>query len=770
MVSLRRSLSFGFLLMGFSFAVTQALLIREFLVSFYGNELSIGLILGTWLLLEALGSGLLGRIADPWMERPSSFPALQILFAVFLPLCLLAIGVSRSAVGALPGQGVGLVPIVWSSCLILAPLGLVDGAMFACGSRSYMRLIGEPAVAIGRVYIVEALGGIVGGIVFTYLFIPFLEPLQMALVLSALNLLAAIVILTAHTGHNGRRFSYERGFAAVLLITDLVVLLSPFAKETQHWAASQSWTGYHLLYSDNSAYGNVAVVERAGQRTFLSDGIPILSAPVPDVALSEEFVHLPLLFVPNPQRALVLSGGLGGVLRELVKYPLERIDYAELDPLLINAVQKYPTSLTTSELGDPRLRLESIDGRLLVRELQTTGAMYDLVIVNLPYPSTLQLNRFYTVEFYEMVRDLLAEDGVVVTAVPASLSYMSDELRRLNVMVDSTLRAAFPNVRPIPGDVALWLASASPHLSTATTDWLAEKWRARSLDAQLVTEPHIRLRFDQRYLDWFLAALGAQGAEEQLNRDLHPLGLFRGLSYWNALFTPALVPVFAAVGQIRLWQLGIFIMASSLCLWALIKIRGRASGLIFPVAVGATGFVGMATDLVIVLSFQSLYGLVYHWIGLLLTAFMAGVAAGGWLSNRSVSGKRRDTRTFIGLEAAIVLFWALMPLVLHGLQAAIDQLGVLGLSQAGLFALNAVAGFFVGAQFPVANRLWLTGRGTARGAAGALYASDLVGAFLGSILVSVLLVPVLGVVATCVLAVLLKLCTLLLCVSLAPRF
>ena len=57
---MRTSLTFGFLLMGFSFTVTQGLLIRELLVAFYGNEMSIGLVLGCWLLLEAIGSALLG--------------------------------------------------------------------------------------------------------------------------------------------------------------------------------------------------------------------------------------------------------------------------------------------------------------------------------------------------------------------------------------------------------------------------------------------------------------------------------------------------------------------------------------------------------------------------------------------------------------------------------------------------------------------------------------------------------------------------------------
>jgi len=107
---MKRILNFGFLLMGFIFTVTQGLLIREMLVAFFGNELSIGLILGNWLILEAIGSGFLGRLADRWGNRPSSFATLQILFAFFLPLCLFASYACRSIVGAMPGEGVGLIP------------------------------------------------------------------------------------------------------------------------------------------------------------------------------------------------------------------------------------------------------------------------------------------------------------------------------------------------------------------------------------------------------------------------------------------------------------------------------------------------------------------------------------------------------------------------------------------------------------------------------------------------------------------------------------
>jgi spermidine synthase len=758
----RSSLSFGFLLMGFSFAVTQSLLIREFLVVFHGNELSIGLILGNWLILEAIGSGLLGRQADRWKRKRSSFAALQVLFALFLPLCFLAIGLSRHLVGAVPGEGVGLVPVFWSSLLVLAPLGLIDGAMFAFGSRSYIHLVGDEASSIGRVYVLEALGGIVGGVVFTYLFIPFLHSLPVVLILSALNLLAAVLILSSFGVASGRRLSPLLGMVIVLLLANLVLLLSPLALRLQRLTTSQRWPGYELLYSENSAYGNVAVVEREGQYTFLADGIPILSAPIPDIALSEEIVHLPMLLVPEPRRALVLSGGMGGVLHELGKYPLEEIDYAELDPLLIEAVQQFPTPLTADELGDPRLRVELADGRLLVREKQGEAAQYDLVIVNLPYPSTLLLNRFYTAEFYAMVRELLTENGIVVTAMPASLSYLSDEQRNLNAMAYFTLKEAFPHVMPIPGDLTLWLASPSVELPAWNVDTLVERWESRGLATRLVTAPHVRLRLDQRYLDWFWTSLGVEEREAKLNRDLHPLGLFYGLSYWNSLFSPGLMRFFTMAGRLNLWFLAIPLVGCALLFGAIAKLTGKGHGAVIPVVVATTGFVGMAADLVIIFSFQSLYGHVYYWIGLLLTAFMGGLAAGAWLMNRSAVSMQQDRKAFLRLEMALILFWFLVPLVLTGLYGRIADAALFRSVQVVMFLLNALAGFLVGAQFPLANRLWLKDRESRRGREGTLYASDLVGAFLASIFVSVLLIPVLGIPETCLLAAIIKLCSLLL--------
>ena len=140
---MRKALLFAFLLMGFSFSATQVLMARELLISFTGNELSIGLVLGNWLILEAVGSGVLGRLGGRRRAGAATYALLQVALALVLPLSLYAAVTVQRIVGTMPGEGIGLAPIVWSSLLVLALLGLVDGAMFTLGCRAYARLMDD---------------------------------------------------------------------------------------------------------------------------------------------------------------------------------------------------------------------------------------------------------------------------------------------------------------------------------------------------------------------------------------------------------------------------------------------------------------------------------------------------------------------------------------------------------------------------------------------------------------------------------------------------
>ena len=230
------------------------------------------------------------------------------------------------------------------------------------------------------------------------------------------------------------------------------------------------------------------------------------------------------------------------------------------------------------------------------------------------------------------------------------------------------------------------------------------------------------------------------------------------------MFSPQVAEVLAFASRLNLWNLGLPIVGAMLLLMAGMKLTARGKRAIVPIVIMTTGITGITADIMMIFAFQTLYGYVFHWIGLLITSFMGGLSVGGLLMTRRLTEITRDKPALLKLELALVLFWALLPALLSalyadstGAQAPISIPGV-------LLLLNGVAGFLVGAQFPLANKIWLRGRESQGG--GVLYASDLVGAFLGAILVAVLLIPVLGIPATCLLAALLKLGSLLLVAAL----
>lgn len=784
----RLTLSVAFLLMGFSFSVSQSLLVREMLVSFAGNELSIGAMLGSWLLLEAAGSALLGRLLARLRHAHLGYAGLQVIFALLLvPVLYIAFGV-RHLMGGIPGQGFGLLFILGASFLLLVPLGLVDGAMFTLGCRVSDTFRRGGSGGVGRVYVREAIGGILGGLVFTYLLVPYLHSVQVALILVALNLASALSLVLLPWPTSGVRAEggawHGSGALGIALLLALCLgtLLTPWADRIHGRMAAWQWRGYDLAFYGNSVYGNVSAVRQGGQYTFFSNGVPILTSPVPNTVLVEEMVHLPLLFVAQPRRALVLSGGLGGVLRELLKYPLERVDYAELDPLLINAVASLPTPLTQAELNDPRLHIERVDGRLMVRRLAaTTGPLggepllpnvgetwqgagdeqYDFILINLPYPTTLQLNRFYTVEFWNLVRGLLADDGVVVFPAPGSLAYLSPGMRDLHGCLHATLGEVFPHLRPIPGDVTLWLASPSSALGSAQIDELTARWEARGVAHDVVTSFHIRLKLDERRHAWFWGSLRA-GPSVPVNEDLRPSGLLCGLAYWNELFSPGLTPYFRLLGRLSFPGLAVPAVVVVLVGVVAVRLRHSRRANCVPIAILATGFGGMTANLLIIFAFQAFYGYVYQLIGLLTAAFMAGLSLGGWVmaqkgpARSEDVGLRRDGHRLVSLEVGMVVFWLMLPVVLTTLHGQMTRGASSAVVGPALLLLNALAGCLVGAQFPVANRMYAAARGEASGRAGLLYAADLVGGCAAALFISAALLPALGVVQTCLLVAVLK--------------
>jgi|CXWL01.1.fsa_nt_gi spermidine synthase len=151
-------------------------------------------------------------------------------------------------------------------------------------------------------------------------------------------------------------------------------------------------------------------------RMLLLDG-HVQLAELDEFAYHEALVHIPLLSMESPQRALVVGGGDGAVVRELVKHPsLESIEMVEIDRLVFDTVSQHMPFLQGSAFSDPRVRLIIGDAFEFV-QAATSG--YDLIVMDATDVYEEEegelSERLWTDEFYGDLARLLSPAGVLVT-------------------------------------------------------------------------------------------------------------------------------------------------------------------------------------------------------------------------------------------------------------------------------------------------------------------------------------------------------------------
>jgi spermidine synthase len=168
-------------------------------------------------------------------------------------------------------------------------------------------------------------------------------------------------------------------------------------------------------------------------------------------------------------------------------------------------------------------------------------------------------------------------------------------------------------------------------------------------------------------------------------------------------------------------------------------------------SVGTTGFASMALEIVLLYTFQILYGYVYGMVGLVVGVFMFGLVLGSlgmnWRIGRASQdpARRPGLRTAVALDLAIAVFAAGLVLVLALLRASTAEWPV----EIVTFALVAISGILGGLIFPLAAAIRLEEDGCTGRVAGAVAAADYIGACLGALATGTLLVPILGVSGAC---------------------
>ncbi|MCM8780844.1 MAG: spermine synthase [Candidatus Omnitrophica bacterium] len=737
------------LVIGFSGLVAQALLLRELLVSFYGNELTIGIILANWMLSESAGAFLSGRYIERFKNKSNIFVILQIIFSLGAIFSIYLARVVKVWLGILPGEAVGLGIIFWGSFLVILLVGFCHGALFSCICKLHSLYFKQDYFSIGKVYIWETLGSLLAGIIFTYLFIQHLHSFQIVFIISLLNLIICWIWF---------RFLFPQTIIVLKWITFFLVFIILFLyfsgniNSLHRLSIERQWEKHNVLDYRNSIYGNIVVTQRENQYTFFYNGLPVITTPYPDITFVQEFANLPLLFHRSPKDVAIIGAGAGGLIYEVLKHPIRHLDYAELDPLIIEEIKRYPTDLTLQEFADPRIEVINTDGRFFVR---TTPHRYDVVLIGLPYPSDLSTNRLFTKEFFLLVKNKLNPQGIIALWLPGSLTYLEQGIKDLNACITNALNVTFSYVHTIPGDYNIFLASDSQDILEVNPKLIIQRINQRQIrKVDILVPNYLEYRLHPRWLMWFRQAL-LKDSTRKVNQDFIPFAVFETLVIWNKKFSDFIPKIFLDLKELKLGNIAVVIFILTAIL-SIIMLRRKSLQLAVAYGIATTGFFGMLINLILIFAFQVCYGYLYHKIAMLVSIFMGGIALGSSIMSYYLKKVRRyeaGLNLFILLEAMIMFLSLFCGLLIVYIDKEIILVAILIL----LFLLS---GLLVGLEFPLAGKIYFKKTESVGLTAGVIYFFDLIGGWLAGILGGTLLIPVLGLLNVCLVMVILKLSSL----------
>ncbi|MBM3309629.1 MAG: hypothetical protein FJY77_05175, partial [Candidatus Altiarchaeales archaeon] len=471
---------------------------------------------------------------------------------------------------------------------------------------------------------------------------------------------------------------------------------------------SMQYKGQSVLYQKNSLYGNVVVTKTAGQVNFYQDGIPLFSSE--NTVSNEESVHYALSQL-EAKKVLLVSGGVSGILNEILEHG-SPVDYVELDPVLVSSGVRF---MPDSGVLSPSVAILESDGRLYVKQ---SSEKYDAILVNTPDPNTVQLNRYYTKEFFRECRKILSDGGVFSISLAFSENYLSPEARSMHGTLYNTLKSEFKNVLVVPVGRVYYIASDG----VLTYD-IAGQLERKKIETKYVNENYLKGMLTEERVGNFMDSIQNVG---EVNLDLKPVVYSNFLGRVSKQFNVNLE-----------W---LYILLLAVMLIAVLKLDSVS------LSVYAFGFSGMVLEIVSIVFFQIVYGYVYVKIGVLVTFFMVGLALGAYHTTHSRAGVHANKSMLERYITAMTACSLAIPLISYLVSKTSSNLAANTVFP--LFTLST--GFLVGGIFPIACRLHKNKD------ASKLYALDLFGAFIGSVAASALLIPALGVVGTCLIAAILN--------------
>ena len=267
--------------------------------------------------------------------------------------------------------------------------------------------------SIADVLSLDYIGALVGSVLFPILLLPSLGLISSSF---AIGLTNAVVALLSVLWLRDQLDTPKRMLISTIGTIGLLFVLTLLAGRITAFAQDHLYFD-QIVWRKQSQYQSLVVTntwKTDDVRLFIDGHLQF--AEVDEYRYHESLVH-PALSWGNGSggSVLVLGGGDGLAVREILKYPgVTHIDLVDLDPAMTDLGRGFEpvVRLNENSMASPLLKVHNTDAFNFVKSAEQT---YDRIIIDFPDPHNEALSKLYSVEFYAMVRKIMADDGVLVT-------------------------------------------------------------------------------------------------------------------------------------------------------------------------------------------------------------------------------------------------------------------------------------------------------------------------------------------------------------------
>jgi predicted membrane-bound spermidine synthase/Na+-translocating ferredoxin:NAD+ oxidoreductase RnfG subunit len=718
---------------GFFSIAAQTLLFREFITTFEGNDIGVGMFFGSWLLWIGVGalvvygskrlSYLLSRKAELWF--------LLYIPAFLLQLFLILHGRRIAGVESFELFSVGT--LVLMAILANGPVSLITGILFPviCKwvSDEKKKDVSEEqrsGLAVSWVYILEAAGSFAGGLAVTVLLGTGVEFGRVFFILIFLVALSVFLVQCAR-GVNK--------WSILLPVFAVCCMLTAVDKDVSGYIRRSRWVG---LLGKRPMAGSFQTAQAEYLYGFHDDQFVIVSQGgthevIPDDGSAARAAAICLCQNPDAQKVMVVGGDLNLCKEFLKLVQIEHVTWIHPDTKYVQKIE----SVIPAELwsGEKRLFRPGEDIRMHLSESTST---YDIVILNLPQATSSVLNRYYSLEFYELVKSSLKVDGLLAVGTAGGENVMGGELINLGASVKLTLSKVFSNLVITPGEQTWFLTSDSEHL-TGQPGILRDRLASIEEIEDIFPPEGLYSVYLPERASKALAAYDSANLPEKLlvNRDVRPLANLYSLLLAAKQSGSTVTHFIKGVGLAGVW----FFIIPVLVLFALRSLyvaREPLSAVNFEfesmLVVFSAGWCGIGVMIVLLYMYQTQMGSLYLHIGMISSLFMTGLtigaAVGRTLLKKQILKVSPLLITAVVLNVPIICFIAYWPA---------ENWDHVWFGVAFVFC-----GLCTGTYYPVAANEAVEGDCEIQKIGAKLEIVDHVGAAIGGFVTSLMIIPALG--------------------------